>query len=125
MPAMTTNVLIAAMIMVESGGNPLAHNKPEQAVGILQIRPIMVLECNRILDLCQEDGLYTLFKMEDRWDTGNAVQMAEIYFQYHCKDQSAQKMARCWNGGPQGDLKECTLPYWKKVESWMNKFEGK
>ena len=125
MPAMTTNVLIAAMIMVESSGNPLAHNKPEGAVGILQIRPIMVLDVNRIIVHRRELWETTRFSMEDRWDISKSVQMAEIYFSHYCEGQSAQKMSRCWNGGPDGDLQECTIPYWKKVEYWMNKFEGK
>jgi hypothetical protein len=41
--------LIAAIIQVESGGDTLAYNSKEDAVGCLQIRPIMVREVNRLL----------------------------------------------------------------------------
>ena len=41
--------LIAAIIQVESGGDTLAYNAKEDAVGCLQIRPIMVREVNRLV----------------------------------------------------------------------------
>lgn len=56
--------LIMAMIWVESRNNDSAYAKSEEAVGCLQIRPIMLAECNRILELQNVDKRYTL---EDRW----------------------------------------------------------
>ena len=41
--------LVKALIQVESSGRDNAHNISEDAVGCLQIRPIMVREVNRIL----------------------------------------------------------------------------
>lgn len=40
--------LIDAVILVESGGDERAFNRKENAIGILQIRPIMVRDFNRI-----------------------------------------------------------------------------
>jgi hypothetical protein len=41
-------ILLAAIIQVESSGNPRAYNQREDAVGILQIRRILVDDLNRI-----------------------------------------------------------------------------
>ena len=41
--------LIKAIMAVESSGNPNAYNEAEQSAGILQIRPIMVEDVNRIM----------------------------------------------------------------------------
>ena len=61
-PIYTLNIepLIEAMIMVESRGNDSAYSKKEEAVGCLQIRPIMVREVNRILEIQKSDLRYTL-----------------------------------------------------------------
>ena len=58
--------LIAAMAFVESGGNPATIgdiNLGTPSVGLLQIRPIMVREVNRIL---KKQGLDKRFKNSDR-----------------------------------------------------------
>jgi len=81
--------LLAAIIMIESGGNDLAYNKREDACGCLQIRPIMVAEFNRI-------GIP--FTLDDRWNCGKS---------------------RKWNGGPNGHKKASTLKYWKKVKQQL------
>ncbi len=52
--------LINSIIHVESRGNPFAYNKEEEAVGILQIRPIMLNHANEIVG-------YKRFSLEDRW----------------------------------------------------------
>jgi len=56
--------VVIGMIQVESNGNDSAYNKSEEAVGCLQIRPIMVREVNRIL---KKQGKEHRFKMKDRW----------------------------------------------------------
>ena len=55
--------LINAMIQVESEGDNSAYCAAEEAVGCLQIRPIMLREVNRILEICNKVDRYTL---EDR-----------------------------------------------------------
>ena len=50
-----------AFAMVESNGNHQAYNPKENAVGLLQIRPIMVREANRLLG---EEA----FTLADRWE---------------------------------------------------------
>ena len=62
-PKIINNDIISAMIKVESAGNDSAYNLKEDAVGCLQIRPIMVREVNRILKRCGEDKR---FDVKDR-----------------------------------------------------------
>ena len=118
MSPITLNVLLCAMAFVESGFDPTAVNKSEEAAGILQIRPIMVIECNRIL------GEKT-FNMDDRYEVARSFAMAETFFLHAGRaytretglQPSPQVLARCWNGGYDGWKEEATLPYWEKVNA--------
>ncbi len=65
-----SNSLVDAIIYVESRNNPNAWNKREDACGVLQIRPIMINDVNRILKRNQ----YTL---NDRW---NKTKSIEIFY---------------------------------------------
>ena len=109
--------LVDALIMVESSGNPTAHNKKERACGCLQIRPIMLREVNRIL---RKQNLNRRFLPEDRWDCGLSKEMFYIWRNYYHKDSSNERIARCWNGGPRGFKKKQTQHYWVKVKKlWV------
>ena len=99
--------LIAAMIQVESGGNPDAWNEKEQAAGCLQIRPIMVAEAERL-------GIN--FTLADRWDCAKSVRFF-IELQMVKKRTSYEEMARCWNGGGNGMQMEATAVYWGEVKN--------
>lgn len=105
------DTFISALIWVESRGNDSAYCASEDAVGCLQIRPIMVHEVNRITKSQQ----YTL---EDRWNRECSIEMLEVYFEYYGWN-NYEIMARCWNGGPQGYVKSSTEDYWDKVENRM------
>ena len=110
--------LVDALILVESAGNPNAFCKKENAVGCLQIRPIMVREVNRILRKQNSDKRFT---KEDRWDCGLSKEMFYVWMNYHHKDSSDEIIARCWNGGPRGWKKQSTEHYWHKVQKlWEN-----
>ena len=63
--------IVLGMIQVESNGNDEAYNESEDAVGCLQIRPIMVREVNRILKMKGEEYR---FKMKDRWDREKSLE---------------------------------------------------
>ena len=109
--------LISAMIQVESNGNDSAygdtHIKGGEAVGALQIRPIMVREVNRILKLKRSKLRY---KLKDRWDREKSIEMFLIWKEFHHNDADFEKIARNWNGGPNGYKKSRTEEYWLKVE---------
>ena len=110
--------LVDALILVESSGNEHAYNKKENAVGCLQIRPIMVREVNRIL---KKQGSKQRFTKEDRWDCGKSQEMFYIWLDFHHKNSSDEMIARNWNGGPRGYKKQSTEYYWQKVQkTWAN-----
>jgi len=102
--------LIEAIMQVESGGDTLAHNLAEDAVGCLQIRPIMVREINRLLG---KDS----FKLSDRRNKVKSIQMFNI-LRSHLEGASDEKIARVWNGGYNGHNIPQTLQYWNKVKQY-------
>jgi hypothetical protein len=110
--------LITAMAWVESGGNPATIgdlNLSTPSVGLLQIRPIMVREVNRIL---RKQGLDKRFKNSDRRDGDKSIEMFNIWADAYHLNSSYEKMARNWNGGPKGYKKTATSNYWAKVKNY-------
>ena len=108
--------VVIGMIQVESNGNDSAYNKSEEAVGCLQIRPIMVREVNRIL---KKQGKEHRFKMKDRWDRNKSLDMFWVWKDYHHPNSEDEVIARNWNGGPNGYIKKSTEKYWEKVSSCL------
>ena len=106
------NDLIDALCIVESSNNPSAIGDGGQAVGILQIHPIMIKDVNRILG----KDAYTL---RDRLDPEKSRKICRVYLSHYCKGKSFEVMARCWNGGPRGHRKQATEKYWVKVRRVM------
>jgi len=104
-----------AIIQVESRGNDSAYNKSEDAVGCLQIRPIMVREVNRLL---KRRGAKNRFKLKDRWNRQKSIEMFLVFTKNITKFEAK---ARCWNGGPSGMKKSATIKYWNKVKLKLKK----
>ena len=109
--------LTEAIIQVESVGNDSAYNKSEDAVGCLQIRPIMVREVNRLLKKRKNPKRYTLL---NRWDRQKSIEMFLVFTKNISKFEAK---ARCWNGGPKGMTKSATIKYWNKVKTILTKGE--
>jgi hypothetical protein len=109
--------LTEAIIQVESVGNDSAYNKSEDAVGCLQIRPIMVREVNRLLKKRKNPKRYTLL---NRWDRQKSIEMFLVFTKNISKFEAK---ARCWNGGPKGMTKSSTIKYWNKVNTILTKGE--
>ncbi len=103
--------LIKAIMYVESRGNTKAHNISEDAVGCLQIRPIMLREVNRLLG-------YNKYKLADRWNKEKSIEMFNVIKQ-HTTNPTNEKLARNWNGGWNGYKKQSTLKYWQKVKKQL------
>ena len=108
--AKNTN-LIDAIIHVESRGDSMAYNKREDAVGVLQIRPIMLREVNRLLG-------YDKYTLQDRWSKAKSIEMFEV-IREHTTNPTDEKLARNWNGGWNGYKKQSTLKYWNKVKEQL------
>ena len=112
--------LINALIYVESRGIDSAigdKHLGEPSVGVLQIRPIMVREVNRILKL---QGKSKRFRLKDRFDRQESISMFMVWKSYHHPYDNIEKIARNWNGGPRGYRYDRTLPYWVKVQKQLN-----
>ena len=108
--------IVDALIQVESRGNDSAVGDVhlgEPSIGVLQIRPIMVREINRILKL---KGSKYRYKNKDRFSRDKSIEMFTIWKEFHHKDSDYEEIARSWNGGPKGPKNPKTYSYWKKVE---------
>ena len=115
-PARELIDIINAISQVESNGNDSAYNASEDAVGCLQIRQCMVNDVNRIL---KRKGFIERYAYEDRWLRYKSIQMFNIYCEYYKLD-TAEEIARCWNGGPKGMENKVTVGYWEKVENQLS-----
>jgi len=104
--------LLSSIMQVESNNNDSAYHKGEDAVGCLQIRKCMVDDVNRIL---KRQGSYLSFTYDDRWLRNKSTQMFGIYCRHYGLN-TAEEIARCWNGGPRGMNKPLTATYWRKVQ---------
>lgn len=113
--------LVYAMIDVESGGIDHItgdhHLGKNYAAGALQIRPIMLKEVNRILKL---QGKTKKYQLKDRFNRQKSIEMFYIWKKHHHPNNNLEKIARNWNGGPRGYLKESTQYYWTKIESRLD-----
>jgi hypothetical protein len=120
-PIITDRDLLTALIFVESRGNDSAigdrHLVGNEAVGALQIRPIMVREVNRILKI---QGKTERFDLKDRFDRQQSIRMFMVWKNYHHKDSEPEVIARNWNGGPKGYKVSRTEKYWLKVQKQLN-----
>lgn len=112
--------VIVAIEKVESNKNPYAINKAENAIGSLQIRPIMIDDYNRISG---EDLPHNV-----AYNRAMAYIIAQEIFYHYMKgieNPTAKHLAFIWNGGgsawtrvdnPKNDKKQKNLDlYWEKV----------
>lgn len=118
------NVLYSSIVWVESKGNANAKSR-DGSVGIIQIKPVMVKEVNRI---CQIQGLRKRFTLADRKNPRKSEEMFWIFQEFYNPDLNLDSLsekdmavlARKWNGGPNGHKKRATKKYWKKVSKRVN-----
>jgi hypothetical protein len=93
-----------ALIWVESKGDSKAVGSKDD-VGVLQITPILVEDCNRIL---KNEG----FTLEDRLDSLKSVEMFNIIQDHYNPQHDYHLALKIWNG-------QAPLSYHRKV---MDKF---
>jgi hypothetical protein len=118
------DVLYSSIVWVESKGNANAKSR-DGSVGIIQIKPVMVKEVNRI---CKIKGIDKRFTLADRKDPSKSSEMFWIYQEFYNPDinrdslskKDMEIMARKWNGGPEGHRKKATNKYWRKVSKRVN-----
>lgn len=110
--------LIKAISAVESKGNTRAVNGKH--VGILQISPIVVDDCNRINKLKKNVKRYTY---GDRYSEEKSIEMFWIIQNFYNKERNLEKAIRLWNGGS-GYTRAGTQKYYNKVIKELNRIEG-
>jgi len=112
------DTLLNAVMAVESNFDSMAYNSKENAAGVLQIRPIMVREVNRLLG----EDKYTL---KDRWSKAKSIEMFNV-IRSHLKGATDEQIARTWNGGYNGHNIPQTMQYWNKVKQYtLNNIKNK
>ena len=116
-PQFDWNPVINAIIEVESEGNPKAVDKSGKSCGIMQITPILVKECNRILSLRKSSKRYS---MKDRFSVNKSKEMFLLYQSFYNPKNDVELAIRSWNGG-MNFTKRGTQRYYNKVMSKMKK----
>jgi len=101
--------VMEAIIQVESEGNPKA--KSGNSVGVMQITPILVAECNEILKKKNSKKRYTL---ADRFSVVKSKEMFLLMQSVHNPLNSIEHAIRAWNGGNHYSVKR-TQRYFEKV----------
>lgn len=108
--------VINAIIKVESGGNPKARNAEGDCVGVLQITPVLVKECNSILKREKSKKRYTL---QDRYNVKKSKEMFIIIQEHLNPEHNVEKAIKCWNCGgfylKNNGWKNKSIDYYKKV----------
>ena len=108
------NPVMDAIIQVESEGNPRAVSG--NSVGVMQITPVLVKECNDILKKQKSNKRYTL---DDRYSVEKSKEMFLLIQKYFNPENNVEKAIRSWNGGMKYSVK-ATNKYYKKVLAKMN-----
>ena len=107
------NPVMDAIIQVESEGNPNAVSG--NSVGVMQITPILVKDCNDILKRQKSKKQFT---MADRYSVAKSKEMFLIIQKYYNPENDIEKAIRLWNGGIKYSIK-ATNRYYKKVLAQM------
>lgn len=98
-----------AIIHLESRGNARAVNG--QYVGVLQISPVLVRECNNIL---RARGSKKRYSLNDRYSPKKSKEMFVLIQSYHNPLNKVEKGIRLWAGGIKYDIKK-TEGYLRRV----------
>ena len=115
-----------AICLKESGGCWWKWNRAEDAVGIVQIRRIVVDDLNRIHGR-------KVYRYIDRWWPSRSKKMFIEWLGYYAahyermtgKPVTLEVLARMWNGGPNGWKKKGTEKYWREVKAILWKIKQK
>ena len=106
--------VMEAIIQVESEGNPKA--KSGNSVGVMQITPILVAECN---DILKRRKSKKRFSLRDRFDLAKSKEMFVLIQSYFNPQNDIERAIRAWNGGYRYSVKR-TQKYFNKVMAYLN-----
>ncbi len=102
-----------SVVKVESNNGRYLFNEIENAIGVSQIRPIMIEEVNQILG-------YNKYSHEQAWDSITSFNIFKDFQQHFNPEFDLERGSRLWNGGRSGMEKESTLSYYEKILIYEN-----
>ena len=102
-----------SVVKVESNNGRYLFNEIENAIGVSQIRPIMIEEVNQILG-------YNKYSHEQAWDSITSFNIFKDFQKHFNPDFDLERGSRLWNGGRSGMEKESTLSYYEKILIYEN-----
>ena len=114
-PKFNWNPVMDAIIQVESEGNPNAVSG--NSVGVMQITPILVKDCNDILKQKKSNKRFTL---KDRYSVAKSKEMFLLIQSHYNPANNVEKAIRLWNGGINYSVR-ATNRYYKKVMRFLSK----
>ena len=103
------NPIMEAIIQVESEGNPRAISG--QSCGAMQITPILVKDCNKILKMRNSKKRYTL---ADRFSVSKSKEMFLLIQSHYNPTNNIEQAIRSWYGGRDYSVRT-TQQYYNKV----------
>jgi len=107
---MIPEIIILALIMVESSGRDDVFGDHGKAAGCLQIHACVISDVNRIYGMA-----YTW--PDSCLDRAASIEICRLYLTHYApRNATPEILSRIWNGGPNGMKKKATNIYWKKVE---------
>lgn len=132
-------VLLQAMILVESGGDPAAVGDGGRALGVLQVHAAVVAEVNGVYGFRVLPDGTVVAPGHERHGDGRPYRHADMrdprYARHACvhylrhwgreyrrstgREPTPEVLARIWNGGPQGWRKSATEGYWRRVRALL------
>ncbi len=101
--------VIEAIIQVESNGK--CNARCGASVGVMQITPIFVAECNNILKSRKSKKRY---KLSDRMSRQKSIEMFLLFQSWFNPKNDVELAIRSWNGGMNYSVKR-TQQYFNKV----------
>ncbi len=104
------NSVMEAIIQVESEGN--ARAVKGNSCGAMQITPVLVKDCNRILRMRGSEKRYTL---ADRFSVSKSKAMFLLIQSFYNPQNNVEQAIRAWNGG-QNYTVAGTQAYFEKVK---------
>jgi hypothetical protein len=115
------NNLIEAIIKIESKGNVNAISLDKSCVGILQIKKVVVDDCNEYLKTKK-------YCLNDRYNKEKSIEMFILIQKRYNKKRDIDEAIKIWNGGcgykKSKRIKEINI-YHNKVIIEYNKIKGK
>lgn len=111
-----------AIMMIESSGNPLAHNKKDDSRGLYQITPICLKEYNNFHPGAE-------YSMDDLWNASVSTLIAEWYInkripqmlRYYKKPVTVENIIISFNAGISYAVNDKPLP--KITQEYLKKYE--